>query len=102
MSSQLWVPGPTPPVEEFVARLLRQIAGVSDHPHVEVELFDGSRFVVESIKAEPGLGFITLCPHPADERPDALVVPLGSLRRIEISAATAPEAPFGFSLPPVG
>ena len=85
-----------------MAHLLRQIAGVSEHPHVEVELVDGSRFTVESIKAEPGLGFITLCPHPSDERPDALVVPLGSLRRIEISAATAPEAPFGFTLPHSG
>jgi hypothetical protein len=86
-------------VEEFVARLLRQIAAVSDHPHVEVELFDGSRFTVESIAAEPGLGFITLRPHPSDERPEAVVVPLGSLRRIEVSAASEPEAPFGFTLP---
>jgi hypothetical protein len=86
-------------VEEFVAHLHRQIASVSEHPHVEIELVDGSRFTVESISAEPGFGFVTLRPHPADERPAAVVVPLGSLRRIEISAASAPEAPFGFSLP---
>ena len=102
MSSNLWVPGPTPPVEEFVAHLHRQIAGISEHPHVEIELVDGSRFTVASLKAEPGLGFITLCPHPSDERPEAIVVPLGSLRRIEISAASEPEAPFGFTLPDSG
>jgi hypothetical protein len=97
--SNLWVPGPTPPVEEFVERLHRQIAGISEHPHVELELVDGSRFTVESIAAEPGLGFVTLRPHPSDERPGAVVVPLGSIRRIEVSAASEPEAPFGFSLP---
>ena len=102
MSTQLWVPGPTPPVEEFVARLLRQIAAVSDRPHVEIELVDGSRFTIESIAPEPGLGFVTLRPHPSNERPQAVVVPLGSLRRIEISASTEPEAPFGFTLPHPG
>ena len=100
--SNLWVPGPAPPVEEFVAHLHRQIAGVSEHPHVEIELVDGSRFTVQSIVAEPGLGFVTLRPHPEDERPEAVVVPLGSIRRIEISAASEPEAPFGFSLPHPG
>ena len=64
-----------------------------------MELADGSRVAIESITAEPGLGFVTLHPHPVDERPDAVVVPLGAVRRIEISASDEPEAPFGFTLP---
>jgi len=35
------------------------------------------------------------------ERPDAVVVPLGAIRRIEISASQEPEAAFGFTLPSV-
>lgn len=93
------MPGPTPPVDEFVARLHREIGEISDTPHVEVELVDGSRFEVESIAAEPGLGFVTLRPHPTGERPHTVIVPLGSIRRIEISPADEPEPPFGFSLP---
>jgi hypothetical protein len=89
-------------VEEFVARLHRAIAEVSEQPHVEVELADGSRVAVESIRAEPGLGFVTLHPHPVGERPDAVVVPLGAVRRIEISAAGEAEHPFGFTLPQTG
>ena len=99
MSSHLWLPGPAPPVEEFVAHLHRQIAGVSEHPHVEIELVDGSRFTVESISPEPGFGFVTLRPHPTGEPPDAVVVPLGAIRRIEISRAAEAEPPLGFSLP---
>ena len=83
-------------------RLHRAIAEISEHPHVEVELADGSRVAVESITAEPGLGFVTLRPHPVGERPDAIVVPLGAVRRIEISASEDPEPAFGFTLPTAG
>jgi hypothetical protein len=86
-------------VDEFVTRLHRAIAEISEQPHVEVELADGSRVAVESITAEPGLGFVTLHPHPVGERPDAVVVPLGAVRRIEISAASEAEPPVGFTLP---
>ena len=86
-------------MDEFVARLHASIAAVSEHPHVEVELADGSRVAVESITAEPGIGFVTLHPHPVGERPDAVVVPLGAIRRVEISASDEPERPFGFRLP---
>ena len=64
-----------------------------------MELADGSRVAVESISPEPGLGFVTLRPHPVGERPDAIVVPLGAVRRIEISASDAAEPPVGFTLP---
>jgi hypothetical protein len=86
-------------VGEFVERLHRTIREISDKPHVAIELVDGSRFVVESIVAEPGYGFVTLRPHPKDEPPDAIVVPVGALRRIEVHRAAETEAPFGFSLP---
>jgi hypothetical protein len=89
-------------VDEFVARLHRAIAEISEQPHVEVELADGSRVAVESITAEPGLGFVTLHPHPVGERPDAVVVPLGAVRRIEISEASEAEPPVGFTLPQAG
>jgi hypothetical protein len=68
---------------------------------VEVELVDGSRFVLEKIEPEPGFGMVTLHVHPDDnDVPDALVVPLGSIRRFELRQA--PEARlegFGFSVP---
>jgi hypothetical protein len=70
-------------------------------PVVEVELADGSRFVLEKIEAEPGFGMVTLHVHPDDaDTPDALVVPLGSIRRIELRRS--PEArveSVGFSVP---
>jgi hypothetical protein len=68
-------------------------------PYVEVELFDGSRVAVESVSAEPGYGFVTLRPHPQGERPDILVVPLGSIRRFEVSKAREEDRPLGFTLP---
>ncbi|MEX2211504.1 MAG: hypothetical protein WD689_07045 [Gaiellaceae bacterium] len=95
----MWLPGSAAPVEEFVERLHRAIAGVSDQPHVEVELADGSRLAVESIAPEPGFGFVTLKPHPTGEPPDAVVVPLGAIRRIDISRAAEVDPPVGFSLP---
>jgi hypothetical protein len=99
LSTHLWLPGSAAPVEEFVERLHRSIREVSEQPHVEVELADGSRVTVESIVAEPGFGFVTLRPHPTGEPPDAVVVPLGAIRRIEISRAAEAEPPLGFSLP---
>jgi hypothetical protein len=87
------------PLEEFVARLHRLIGSVAEKAYVEVELADGSRLAVEAIDAEPGFGFVTLRPHPTGEPPEALVVPVGSLRRIEISGAPDEGAPLGFTLP---
>ncbi len=99
--SNLWLPGVAAPVGEFVDRLHRTIKEVSGQPYVRVELVDGSQLAIESISAEPGLGFVTLRPHPVGERPDAVVVPLGSIRRIEVDSRGPPEMPFGFgfSLP---
>ena len=92
--------------DEFVERLHRQIerfareAGI-ERAFVEVELFDGARFALDSIDAEPGFGFVTLRPHRADEDdlPAELIVPAGSIKRIELDRAEEQRARFGFSLP---
>jgi hypothetical protein len=57
--------------------------------------------VLEKIDAEPGFGRVTLHVHPDDaDTPDALVVPLGSIRRFELRRASeARVAGFGFSVP---
>jgi hypothetical protein len=38
---------------------------------------------------------------PRDEAPDALIVPIGSLRRIELRTAPEKEETIGFNVPPV-
>jgi hypothetical protein len=71
-------------------------------PVVEVELADGLRFVLEKVEPEPGFGMVTLYVHPDDDRetPDAMIVPLGSVRRFELRRAPeARVASFGFSIP---
>ena len=106
--SNLWIPGiAAGPLEEFVARLHRGIeayareAGV-ERAFVEVELADGSRYCLDSVSPEPGFGFVTLRPHarPDDEDvPDAIVVPVGSIRRVDLHRAEEQRARFGFSTP---
>ena len=104
--SELWLPGaPAAPVDQFVERLLRTIAAFArdagvERPVVVVELADTARFALDSIAPEPGFGFVTLRVHPRDdEGPDALIVPLASLRRIELRRAAEAELRFGFALP---
>jgi hypothetical protein len=102
---ELWTPGADGPHEAFVERLIRQIARYAqdvgiEAPVVEIELTDTGRFVLDSISAEPGYGFVTLRVHPEDEdAPEALVVPVGSLRRIELRRAPDQQVEFGFVLP---
>jgi hypothetical protein len=66
-----------------------------------VELADGARFVLEKIDPEPGSGMVTLHVRADDDdTPDALIVPLGSIRRFELRRS--PEArveAVGFSIP---
>ena len=104
---ELWTPVPELPHEAFVERLLRAIAhfaevtGVSA-PVVEFELMDTSRFVLDRIEPEPGLGMVTLYVR-GDEGagPDALIVPIGSIRRVELRKAPEDRiARFGFAVPP--
>ena len=100
----LWVPGLEGPHEDLVARVHRQIdrfareRGIAEAV-VEVELRDGARFTIGAISPEPGYGFITLTPHEEEDAPTELIVPVGSLARIELYPAEEPRARFGFSLP---
>jgi hypothetical protein len=100
------VPGAAGPQDEFVQRLhasIRRFAadeGV-DEAAVQVELADGARFALHSITAEPGFGFVTIRPHPEDreDMPGELIVPVGSIKRIELDRAEEQRAALGFSLP---
>jgi hypothetical protein len=103
----LWVPGSAAPTDEFVGALHRQIQRYADRvavkvAFVEIELADGQRFPLDVISPEPGFGFVTLRPHQTedeDELPEELVVPIASIRRVELSRAEEHRERFGFSLP---
>ncbi|HEY3541373.1 MAG TPA: hypothetical protein VGK79_02420 [Gaiellaceae bacterium] len=106
MSSGIWTPTQEGPHEAFVERLVRVISAFAEShgvqtPLVEVELADSGRFVLERLDPEPGAGMVTLHVHAdEDDDVDALIVPLGSIRRIELRKS--PEhrlAAFGFNLP---
>ena len=90
------------PLEELVGRIHRRIeAFAAEHgveAMVEVELADGSLHRLKSISPEPGFGFVTLCPHPVDDEPQVLIVPLGGIRQLTISEIE-PERRLGFSVP---
>ena len=103
---QLWLPGVEGPQDDFVERLHRQIERFArmrgvERISVEVVLDDGSRFHLDTISPEPGYGFVTLRPHPTDdpEIPDEMIVPIASLRRLELDDANEQRRPFGFTLP---
>lgn len=105
---ELWTPVAELPHEALVERILRAIAKFAEaagveKPIVEVELADTSRFVLERIEPEPGFGMVTLyVTDSRDDAPDALIVPIGSLRRIELSKSPEERVQrFGFSVPPV-
>ena len=101
----LWTPVPELPHEAFVERLHKSIASFAEatgveKPVVEVELADRSRFILERIEPEPGFGMVTLYVTDArDEAPEALIVPIGSLRRIELRTAPERAESIGFSVP---
>ena len=102
---ELWTPVPELPHEAFVERLHKAIASFAEssgveRPIVEVELADRSRFVLERIEPEPGFGMVTLYVTDArDDAPEALIVPIGSLRRIELRSAPERAESIGFSVP---
>ena len=61
---------------------------------------DGARFTLDTISPEPGFGFVTLVPYrdaSEDDVPEQLIVPVGTIRRIELARAEEQRARFGFS-----
>jgi hypothetical protein len=107
LSTGIWTPVPEGPHEAFVERLHRAIAAFAEehkveNPFVEVELADGARFVLVRIEPEPGFGMLTLhvrAADDADDAPEAVMVPLGSLKRIELRSAAEERVGVGFSVP---
>ena len=101
----LWTPNAELPHEAFIERLHKAIASFAEangveKPLVEVELADTSRFVLGRIEPEPGFGMVTLYVTDArDDAPDALIVTIGSLRRIELRTAPEKAESIGFSVP---
>jgi hypothetical protein len=99
LSPDLWVPGAAEPsLEDFVARVLRQIerytaTHTAERSHVEVELGDGERLTLQSISSEPGYGLLTLSVEG-----EQLIVPVGAIRRITLGPADEHRKP-GFALP---
>ena len=99
----LWTPGMTGSLEDLVSRIERRIEDFrSEHglekAGVSVELADGALHRLASLSAEPGFGFVTLCPHCEAGEPEELIVPLGAIRQIRI-AAVEDELRLGFAPP---
>jgi hypothetical protein len=100
-SLHVWTPGAAGPLDEFITRLGRMVGAFAQENALEVaevrlELVDGSRYLVATTSAEPGFGFFSFTPHREDEHePAKVIVPIGAVRSIEISAPD-PERPFGF------
>jgi hypothetical protein len=99
----IWTPGTPGPLDELVTTITRMVAAFTqqhglDQAEVRIELADGSRHLVSTARAEPGFGFFSFVPHRAEgEEPRQLIVPIGAVKSIEISAPD-PERRFGFAL----
>ena len=92
------------PLDDLVQRILRRIdVFKADHGleevEVTVELLDGSLHRLKTLSADPGYGFVSFRPHAGDDEPEELIVPLGAVREIRLSAPEAEQA-FGFAGPP--
>jgi hypothetical protein len=101
---EVWIPGFAGPLDDLVSRIHRRIEQFAEEadvelPSVEVELAGGVRYLVESMNAEPGYGFVTLRPHPDGDVPAEVIVPVGSILRIELTKAAEERGRLGFSLP---
>ncbi len=102
MSQHIWTPGASGPLDELVARISGMVlAFAAEHSleqaEVRLELADGSRYLLAAATAEPGFGFFSFVPHATEgEEPRRMVVPIGAVKTIEISAPD-PERRFGFA-----
>ena len=91
------------PLDDLVGRILRRIeAFATEHglesAMVEAELADGSLLRLQTIRPDPGYGFLTLVPHGEPGEPQELIVPIGTIRQLTLSRAEA-ESRFGFAPP---
>jgi hypothetical protein len=99
----IWTPGHAGPLDELVARITSMVAAFAqehrlDQAEVRLELHDGSRYLLAAAAPEPGFGFFSFVPHARQgEEPKRIVVPVGAVRLIEISAPD-PERAFGFAV----
>jgi hypothetical protein len=89
------------PLDELVQRILRRVEAFKaehglEEAEVSVELVDGSLHRLRTLSAEPGFGFVSLCPHGEDGEPMEVIVPLGAIRELRIGAPSH-EQPFGFA-----
>ena len=103
---ELWYPGVAEAsLDAFVERVHRQIEQYTGthgakQTAVEIEFADNHRVVLQSLSAEPGHGFLTLTVHEEESRdPRQLIVPIASIRRIELGPAEGDRVRFGFALP---
>ncbi|MDQ4081957.1 MAG: hypothetical protein M3123_03600 [Actinomycetota bacterium] len=101
---EIWQPGVAAPSDDLVARIHREIGRFTEKRGIPaavvvVELHGGSRFAVDAISPEPGYGFFTICPHPDEDVPGEVIVPVGGIARIELHASAEEEPKLGFSLP---
>jgi hypothetical protein len=89
------------PLDELVKRILRRVDAFKEEHSLEevevsVELVDGSLHRLKTLSAEPGLGFVSFCPHCEDGEPQEVIVPLGAVRELRIGAASTEQA-VGFA-----
>jgi hypothetical protein len=102
VTQHIWTPGASGPLDELVARVSSMVlAFAAEHSleqaEVRLELADGSHHLLAAATAEPGFGFFSFVPHQAEgDEPRRVIVPIGAVKSIEISAPDA-ERPFGFA-----
>lgn len=90
------------PLDDLVSKILRRVEQfAAEHEleaaMVEVELSDGALLRLQTIRPDPGYGFLTLVPHVEDGEPQELIVPVGAIRGLTLRRAEA-ESPFGFAV----
>ena len=104
MSTHVWTPGAAGPLDEFVSRSpawsrRSRARTSSSRPRCASSSRTGLRYTLATASAEPGFGFFSFAPYREEgDEPKRLIVPIGAVRSIEISAPD-PERPFGF-VPP--
>ena len=102
MTTHIWTPGHAGPLDEFVSRLIQMVAAFASEHSLEqaevcIEFVDGSRYTLATASPDPGFGFFSFTPYRGEgDEPKKLIVPIGAVRSIELSAPD-PEHPVGFS-----